>query len=307
LRVRCISCVRFTYKATVYLWRIMTPVILFRKLSRGDEQELAVARKYFPVYENRASIPNKSLVIGRYSVLPFHRELELDLAERGCSMIGDTTAHRSIADIRCWAHVLDTFPTWFRMEDVPDDAYPVIIKGSTNSRKNKWAEMMWCPDKVTMIANYIKHQQDGFFDGQEIYIRKYVPLYRYMTDDISGLPITHEIRYFVLDGHIIDSGFYWQNHIDDILAKGLTSSDGSAMVALRPGMEWLQKQIDAVCDTIGDAFVVLDVGLGEDGRWHVIELNDGCMSGLSCIEPDSFYSKLSKHFDTMATRGPHGP
>jgi hypothetical protein len=40
------------------------PVILMRT-GLAEEEELQVARKYLPVYENRGKVPDNSLVVGR--------------------------------------------------------------------------------------------------------------------------------------------------------------------------------------------------------------------------------------------------
>jgi len=57
----------------------MNPVILMRH-SLAEEEEYLAAQKYFPVHSTRASLPEDSLVIGRYSVLPYYGELCDDLA-----------------------------------------------------------------------------------------------------------------------------------------------------------------------------------------------------------------------------------
>jgi hypothetical protein len=41
-------------------------------------------------------------------------------------------------------------------------------------------------------------------------------------------------------------------------------------------------------------FVVVDVALTESGRWMVVELNDGQMSGLSENDPKVLYANLAR-------------
>ena len=63
----------------------MTPLILFRH-SIETEEEYSIARKYFDVVGSRTLV-HDSLVIGRYSVLPFYKELEIDLLNHNSVLI----------------------------------------------------------------------------------------------------------------------------------------------------------------------------------------------------------------------------
>jgi hypothetical protein len=47
------------------------------------------------------------------------------------------------------------------------------------------------------------------------YVRQYIPLKNFGTG-INGLPITEEYRFFILDGKIISSDFYWSEHLEYI-------------------------------------------------------------------------------------------
>jgi hypothetical protein len=54
--------------------------ILFRKgIDLQHEEEFNIARKYFNVVEYRSHCPQAHNIIGRYSLLPFYQELEVDL------------------------------------------------------------------------------------------------------------------------------------------------------------------------------------------------------------------------------------
>ncbi len=55
-------------------------------------------------------------------------------------------------------------------------------------------------------------------------------------------------------------------------------------------MNFINKAIEAVGDNV--SFYSLDVALTEKGNWIVIEVNDGCLSGLSANNPEELYKKL---------------
>ena len=44
--------------------------------------------------------------------------------------------------------------------------------------------------------------------------------------------------------------------------------------------------------------LVVDVGRKQDNTWTVIELTDGCISGISMIDPETLYCNLAKKLYT---------
>jgi len=261
--------------------------ILFRA-SLAEERELEAARNYFPVITQRSEIltAGPTTVIGRYSVLPFYQELEADVKAMGGTLINSYSQHRYVADLQNWYEDLKDFTpeTWFRLEEIPTSCeHGFILKGETNSKKFLWNTHMFAKDKMAAGTVYSRLCQDGMIGDQSIYIRKYVPLNLY-GEGLNGLPIGEEYRFFILDGNIVGSSFYWASHVDDI-------PSGVPSPSVVPG-DFLQKVITRIGDRT--RFYVLDVACTQSGDWIVIELNDGQMSGLSLIDPRVLYANM-KH------------
>lgn len=275
----------------------MNPVILFRGRGPAVEAELAAAQKYFNVVDHRAAVPTDSLCIGRYSVLPFYRELELDLAEHDSRLINSTLQHQYIADLQNWYQDLseNTPETWFRIEDIPENEQgPFVLKGETNSKKELWSTHFYAKDRAALMDVLHKLHNDSLIGSQRIYVRKFERFQTICTDDISGQPITHEYRTFVANGKILSSAYYWQSHSDYLVESSLISKDAiQDPLGLYPDLGGF---VEARISEIGDnaTAYAIDVALHEDGRWRVVELNDLQMSGLSCNDPEAFYSALQK-------------
>ena len=255
-------------------------VILFRN-SLGFEDELQVAEKYFQVYQQRSCIPDSCLVVPRYSVLPFYKELDQDVRNIGSRLINTPREHDYVAQLCNWYLDLEGYTpkTWFQLHEIPDKG-PFVLKGSTNSKKFNWNTHMFAEDKRAAVEVYGRLIDDGLIGSQDVVVRRYVPLRRLDTAP-QGLPISEEYRFFVLDGEILSGGFYWSTHVDDL---------GQAYSADCVPKEWLTKVIAKVSSHI--RFFVLDVARTADGGWIVIELNDAQMSGLSMVDPHELYSSL---------------
>ena len=273
------------------------PVVLYRKgMGDEDKAEISAAKKYSVVDHQRTCICSNDLVICRYSALPFYRELEQDIVNRGGELINTYEQHRYAADLINWYQDLrDMTPeTWDDLSRVPDSAYPIVLKGETNSRKNSWDTCMFAKTRADAVRIMLELMNDTLIGQQKIYFRRYVPLVKYF-DGIGGVPISHEFRIFVAYGRVVASGYYWQNYAGDFENK---------VPELDCPNSFLDKAIRLVSPNIN--FFVMDVAKTQAGEWIVVELNDGQMSGLSSIDPEILYRNLNYIVERKLNAEPDG-
>lgn len=257
-------------------------IILYRGLD-FEKEELDSAHQFFECTNRRPEIQEGDLVIGRYSLLPFYVDQAKDIEYVGAKLINDYNQHRYIADLQ--NYVMDlrelTPRTWRSPADLPDKGQ-FVLKGETNSRKNNWKRDMFAPDKKAAIEIYSRLMDDSLIGQQNIYIRRYEPMYTYM-EGVNGMPVTKEFRFFVAYRQLLCGGYYWQNYIDDLPEK----PDHNEIPK-----EFLQEVIDRVGDQSN--FYTIDVGVSISGQPFVVELNDGQQAGLSCNDPFELYKNLDK-------------
>lgn len=268
------------------------------RASLAEDDELRECRKHFTVYESRVKVPANALVLGRYSALPYYAELEADLAESGSKLINTHAEHRYVADLKRWYRDLAglTPRTWFSLADFKYDcashlvAGSFVLKGETNSKKSAWDSQMFARTASDVDAVYSRLSDDGYLSDQEIYIREYVPL-RQFGVGVRGLPITEEYRFFVLDGQVVGSGYYWSQFPE--------TRDEHKLNPDQVDPAFLRDVISRVGSNI--RFFVVDVARKADGQWVVIELNDGQMSGLSDVDPSVLYANMKQVLSGEAT------
>jgi hypothetical protein len=266
------------------------PIVLFRK-DIYNEHEMNTALKYFHVCTSRNAVPKNSLVVGRYSVLPYYKELCDDLFYSDSTLINSYFEHSYIANIGSWYEDLALYtPQTIPFRDFPtrwgmEAGGSFILKGQTNGRKNQWRTKMFASTAADVTNVGLQLMDDGLIGEQTIYVRKYLPLKKYMTS-ISGQPIVDEYRFFMYRDKILASGFYWSSHITDIIDMGYRPDVRDVP------LDFIKKLANIIKDNA--TFYVMDVARTENGDWVLIELNDGQMSGLSEVDPNELYSNLSK-------------
>lgn len=268
----------------------MTEACVLMRPSLAEEAEFDVSLAWLPTYRLRSEVPADSLVVARYSALPYYQELEEDLAANGSRLINSFRQHRYVADIQNWYYDFEhlTPKTWFRVSDVPEDAKgSFVLKGATNSRKHLWRTHMFAPTREDVPVVMSRLLDDPLISEQGIYVREYVPFMALGTS-VNGMPVTNEWRVFVLNGEVISSGFYWSSHpevwthqlSEKVRYKQLAEDFVRGAVAF-----WVNTQIP---------FVVVDVAFTPDDTPWIVELNDGQMSGLSECDPEELYSALGQ-------------
>ena len=258
------------------------PVVLYRPYEfEYSDGELEAMRANFPTTPYRSDIVKDDLVIGRYSVLPFYREQAEDFSKAEAELINSYHQHRYIADLSKWYSDLEglTPKTWFDLDFI-DGAGPYVLKGETNSRRQKWSTHMYAEDADRARRVYARLKDDQLLANQTICIRKFEKL-RSLGTQVNGMPIGLEYRFFICDQQILSGGFYWSSCVGDC--------SEIPPVSVVP-----QEFLEEVVAKIGDSarYYVIDVGQRADGQWIVIELNDAQMSGLSENRPEVLFSNL---------------
>jgi ATP-grasp domain, R2K clade family 3 len=260
----------------------MRPVILYRGIDFEKEEQEAAAEHFFCT-SLRPQLQKDDLIIGRYSLWPFYRDQEKEFEYIGAKLINTYQQHLFVANMMEYVEALKelTPKTWYRLQDIPEEG-PFILKGSTNSKKFEWSKLMFAKNKAGAIHIHGLLQEDGLIGNQEIYVRQYIPLVTYATG-LGGIPITKEFRFFVAYGEVLCGAYYWASHSADL--------ENVPSVKEVP-TEFLEECIKRIGSGVN--FYALDVAQTQEGKWIVIELNDGQHSGLSDNDPKQLYANLKK-------------
>jgi hypothetical protein len=170
------------------------------------------------------------------------------------------------------------------VEEIPTaERGPFVVKGKTSSRKDRWSTHMFAADRGALGVVCDRLLDDTFIEAQGLYIRPFVPL-RALCEGAAGMPITAEYRFFVARGRVLAGGFYWSSYADA----------PETAAALDPGRV-PPALLAEVMERVGDnaAFYTIDVAERADGGFVVIELNEGQMAGLSCVDPELLYAAIA--------------
>lgn len=259
------------------------PVLLCRMDLMDNKDELFAVKEFWPnsFFYYRSIVPENSTVIGRYSVLPFYKELEKELNNhRKSNLINTYEQHNYISKMDWYFDVFPYTPeTWFDVgyKNVPYCENGYVAKGETNSRKFKWNTCMYAKDRESLKSVMDNLREDTLISQQRMVVREYIPLETFETG-INGLPFSNEWRFFFLAGQMISHGFYWSisEKIPEMIDEG--------------GFDFARRMADIVSKKA--TFFALDIARTKNGDWILIEVNDGQMSGLSTIDARRFYSNL---------------
>jgi len=280
------------YKNFDGVYKKRNPHILYR-LDSDNEEEYKVMKELFGVYGciNRGMVLARSLVIGRYSVLPYYEELVEDLSCRDSRLINTPKQHKFVSDISEWyPHLAQyTFKTYFNVQELPmNDLGSYVVKGNINSRKHSWNRKMFAKDRASLGTVLAELMDDPLISPQGTCIRRYEKLETYL-EGINGLPITNEHRIFVLNKKIVEYGYYWANYALDVEEK----AGKLPYLGYIPEAWKLIYKVKGVVDEFCP-FYVMDIAKTRSGEWILVELNDAQMSGLATINTGSFYRNLKE-------------
>ena len=206
--------------------------------------ELNIASEYLNTTRSRIGC-NNSLVIGRYSVRPFYKELENDLELIGSKLINSFSQHHFIANFNWYTYVSEYTPkTYFNLEDVPkNEDMSFVLKGRCNSKKQEWNTKMFAKGYINASNLYVDLNKDSMLGEQGIIIREYVPL-KTLEIGLNGQRFTNEWRFFFYKENLLTNFYYW---------SGVTEKRG---VLTEEGIQFA-KNISSILSEFINFFVIL--------------------------------------------------
>lgn len=235
--------------------------VLFRKgLVEADEFDAAA--NVFGVASSRNQVPDHSLVIGRYSVLPFYQELEEDLKYKKCKLINHLYQHEWIANFEYYNELRQfTFKSYTHRQfnSAPEGRY--VVKGTTNSKKEQWNTMMFAASKDVAVRIAYELSKDGHMGCQDPIFREYIPLKTYEIG-LNGQPFTEEYRCFYYKNKLLCCGYYWSQ------AKKAEEHNANIPKDLKLFADKIASIASQYCN-----FYVLDIAKTESGEWIYMELS----------------------------------
>lgn len=256
----------------------MSPIILYRQIfDKKPDLELNIAKKYFEVTESRVNIPNR-LVIARYSVWPFYKELNNDIELQGSRLINSVAEHQFITDFEWYECVKQFTPqTYFSLQETPKDENKLfVVKGRTKSKKEHWNTLMFAKGYSQAAQIVCKLNEDDELSRQGIVIRDYVPLKK-LEIGINDMPFSNEWRFFYYKNTKLCHFFYW------VISEKVGEMN-------QEGLDFAAKIANTLSEHL--TFFVIDIAQKEDGSWILIEVNDAQSSGIPEENCDEMYGNL---------------
>lgn len=162
----------------------------------------------------------------------------------------------------------------------------LIVKDSVKSLKHQWQEACYINYEASPVQ--VARTLATFFESKKRYndlqgslvVREYIPLEYVGAHKISGMPVSYELRGWVVKGKLIYASPYW----DDKVYK-------------YKKVDFPLKTFEEVADRIykktGNKFFTIDLAMLPDGNWICIEVGDGQVSSLpESADINTFFAEL---------------
>jgi hypothetical protein len=159
------------------------------------------------------------------------------------------------------------------------DNNAVIVKDYVKSCKHQWNDACFVPNVKDLanfdrvVNNLISLRGEDFEGG--IIVREFINL-EFLTDHSkSKMPLAKEFRLFFLNNKLLQIFYYWD--------EGDYNSD-------TPPAEEISELLK-LAENIDSPFFTMDIAKTAEGKWLIIELGDGQVSGLPYnADLSNFYS-----------------
>lgn len=230
-------------------------------------------------------LPDDIAVIARVGAPPDYDAFFNTMSEFGAPLINTPAEHLRASDLRHWYPLLSDLTPCSIVYDKPPSAaevehslgWPVFVKGARQTSKHR-KDLSIAGDAQEFEKVMTRFMRDPILGWQKIVVRKLEALRIVDDSHPTRLPACFEFRVFIWHGQVAGIGPYW--------------TDATNYSATRSDEEKIRSLALEVARRLNVPFLVVDIAQSEDGRWIVIECNDGQESGYTGISPFALWQSI---------------
>ncbi len=235
-------------------------------------------------FEARGDIP----AVARIGAFQDYGEFFERCGQMGINLLHSPADHSRCSHLPEWYPLIenhtprskwyDRIPTLAKIEE--DFEFPVFLKGARQTSKHQAAASIvrGRADFENAVAIF---RSDPILHWQEFVCRELLELRPVPGSQKGKIPASFEFRTFWWKGNLVGSGRYWFEAGEYSWTPA--ESDEALMVA-RHAVRALNR-----------TFLVVDLAQTVDGRWIVIECNDGMESGYAGASPFAIWQAVLQH------------
>ena len=209
---------------------------------------------------------------------------------RECREMGVQLVHSPEDHLRCsslpeWYPLIEAdtprscwYPSIPSLKEIQQSfSFPIFVKGSRQTSKHAAAaSIVRRPEDFEAVVGIFC--QDPILHWQEFVCRELVDLRPVSGGEEGKIPASYEFRTFWWRGELVGAGRYW-HEADDYRWTDLERAEALAVAG-------------RAAKALGCVFLVVDIAQTVEGRWIVIECNDGMESGYTGISPFSIWQRI---------------
>jgi hypothetical protein len=229
--------------------------------------------------------PEQIEVVARIGAFSDYPAQFAELAQQGMKLVHTPEEHFRATQLPNWYPLIaDLTPKSIWFDGTPDPkvieaelGWPVFMKGVRQTSRHK-RSLSIIDGPVALEAALEVYAQDKVLKWQGVVCRKLERL-RPVEDPVPDrIPSSFEFRSFWWRGELVGFGRYWFEGRD----YAATAEEQAAAVAVA----------GEAARKVKVPFLVVDVAQAVDGRWIVIECNDGQESGYAGVSPFGLWQKV---------------
>lgn len=217
-------------------------------------------------------------VVGRIGAFEDYAARYHELLGKGSRLVHTPEEHLRCSELPHWyPRLLDLTPrsVWFdrapEAREVGEElGWPSFLKGSRQTSRHR-RSLSIIEGPAAFEAAMEAYRNDPILRWQGVVCRELVPLRPVEDADPDRIPSSFEFRTFWWRGRLVGFGPYWWQ------GRRYQASDGERKAGLAVAREAAAR--------LDIAFLVVDIAQALDGRWIVIECNDGQESGYAGVSP----------------------